>query len=105
MIAEQKHVNITASYELVTVMMRQIDYSQLTSRGLPMDVQVSLALQHYLLLVEEGRWLADSAALNPPPGKWKSVRCAIARQICDQLRGLPGRFDLHALQAVRLYLL
>jgi len=105
MIARQKHVNVTASYELVTVMMRQIDYFQLTNRGLPMDVQISLALQHYLRLIQEGRWLSDSAALNPPPGKWKSVHCAIDKQLCDQVRGLRGRFDLHALQAVRLYLL
>jgi hypothetical protein len=105
MTAKQQPVNGKTSYELVTVIMRQADYDQLDKRRLPMDVQVSLALQHYLKLIQEGKWLAESANFTLLDCKWKSVQCALSKQLCDQVRGLMGRFDFHTLQAVRLYLL
>jgi len=92
-------------YELVTVIMRKADYDQLHNRKLPMEVQVSLAIQHYLKLIREGRWMGDNVMSPLMEGKVKSVSCALSKQLCDQLRDVPGRFDLHTLQAVRLYLL
>jgi hypothetical protein len=105
MIATLQPGNGKTSYELVTVIMRQADYARLDERRLPMDVQISLALQHYLQLIREGKWLAESANSQVPDGEWKSVRCALSKQLCEQVRGLMGRFDFHTLQAVRLYLL
>jgi len=33
------------------------------------------------------------------------LRCALPKILCDQIRELRGRFDLHTLEAVKLYLL
>lgn len=93
------------AYELVTVIMRKKDFDQFIARKLPMEVQVSLALQHYLKLVREGRWMGDNGSSPVWKGKVVSVSCALAKHLCDELRDVPGRFDLHTLQAVRLYLL
>ena len=105
MTTKQEPLNSKTSYELVTVIMRQADYDQLNGRKIPMDVQISLALRHYLQLIQEGRWPAVNVNFTLLDGKWQSVRCAISKQLCRQVKGLTGRFDLHTLHAVRLYLL
>lgn len=105
MVAKRQPIEGKVSYELVTVVVRQVDFDQLYERKLPMDVQVSLALEHYLKLIREGRWLPESVNSSFHDGKFRSIRCAVSKQLCDQIKGLMGRFDLHTLQAVRLYLL
>jgi hypothetical protein len=101
----QKGALAKNSYELVTVIMRQVDYNELHARKIPIEVQVSLAIQHYLKLIREGRWVGNSTMSPLLEGKVKTVSCALAKQVCDDLRDIPGRFDLHTLEAVRLYLL
>jgi hypothetical protein len=93
------------SYELVTVIMRYIDCEHLRRRSLPMDEHVSLALARYVKQAcdDAGSNGVQNALLSR--GCLRTIRCALPKGLCNQVRALKGRFDLHALEAVRLYLL
>jgi hypothetical protein len=92
-------------YELVNVTMRYNDYARLRGRGFSMDEQVSMALANYLKLEPDNACLKEVLKDFSPDGNLISIRCALPKSLCDQIRELKGRRDLHTVEAVRLYLL
>jgi hypothetical protein len=92
-------------HELVTVTMRYTDYESLRKRGLAMNEQVSFALTNYLRLLRDGELPSKPLYVVPLGRDLRSIRCALPKRLCDQIRALGGRFDLHALEAIRLCLL
>jgi hypothetical protein len=91
-------------YEIVTIMLRQQDYSILKKDGGPRPDQIVMALRHYLNLIKESKWRPQMNA-GDLIGKLTVYKCPITRDIYEELRGLGGRFDQHTIEAIRLFLL
>jgi len=92
------------SLEIVTALVRKADYTELKKSGVPVPHQVAMALWQYLRLIEETKLIPgaiDSKLLN---SSVTTFSCALPRDLCDRIRSFPGRFDLHVLEAVRLWL-
>jgi hypothetical protein len=90
----------TGSYEIVTVLVRKTDYAELKRSGVPAGEQVAMALRHYLTLMEETQLVPQ--IFN---GDVTTFRCSLPKELCDRLRSLGGRLDLHVMEAVRIWLL
>jgi hypothetical protein len=95
----------SGGFEIVTALVRKADYTELKKSGVPTPDQVVMALWHYLRLIEETKLnpgvndsgIFDFAVTTFP--------CALPRELCDRIKSLDGRFDLHIMEAVRLWLL
>ncbi len=70
-----------------------------------MGDQVSRALANYLKLAPDKAWLREVLNDFSPEGYLINIRCALPKSLCNQIRALQGRFDLHTSEAIRLYLL
>ena len=90
----------TSSYEIVNVLVRKTDYEELRKSGVPTAEQITMALRHYLKLMEQARLVPE--IFN---GDVTTFRCGLPKELCDRVRTLGGRFDLHVMEAVRLWLL
>jgi hypothetical protein len=105
MAQRQQPIDGKTRHELVNVTMRYNDYERLRSRGLSIDEQVSKALATYLKLEPDKSSIKEVQNDFSPEGYLITIRCALAKSLCNQVRELHGRFDLHTSEAVRLYLL
>lgn len=97
--------NGVAQYEMITVLVRQDDYATLKKEGGPRPDQIAMALQHYLLLIKEAKWRPE---MNNEPlylGRIMTFKCAVAKNLYEDIRALGGRLDHHTIEAVRLFLL
>jgi hypothetical protein len=97
--------NQTNSYEIVTVLVRKADYAKLKRSGVPSANQITMALRYYLRLLEDTRLVSGAAGSDLFNGAASTFRCALPRELCGRVRSLGGRFDLHAMEAVRLWLI
>jgi len=91
--------------EIVTVVIRREDYAKLQHGGGPRSDQICMALRHYLKVLGDNQW---RPARNGQQGQWEHVTtfmCGVPKDICDEIRSLPGRFDDHTIEAMRLFLL
>jgi hypothetical protein len=91
--------------EIITVLVRLEDYDTLKRAGGPRPDQISLALRHYLKMIRENKRKPETSPFCNAGGRIKTFRCAIPKNLRDEIRDLGGRFDAHALEAVRLFLL
>jgi hypothetical protein len=90
--------------EIVTVVIRREDYAKLKHTGGPRPDQICMALRHYLKILVETEW---RPAGNGQQGKTQDVttfQCGVPKDVCDEIRSLPGRFDTHTMEAMRLFL-
>jgi hypothetical protein len=92
-------------HEIVNVLVRQKDYLRLKELGGPRPDQISLALQHYLKVIESREVLPKMDEADRGLGLVTTFRCSISKDIWDELRNLGGRLDSHTVEAVRLFLL
>ena len=93
------------SYEIVTVLVRKADYAELKRSGAPIPEQVTMALRHYLELIEQTRLVPGPINFEIFEVDVTTFRCGLPRELRDRLRTLGGRLDLHIMEAVRLWLL
>jgi hypothetical protein len=101
----QQSIAEKTRYELVNVTMRHEDYDRLREQTISMNEQVSIALVSFLKQIRDDASPEEVRNAFLPDGDLRSIRCALPKSLCDQIRQLKGRFDLHTLEAVRLYLL
>ena len=94
----------SGSFEIVTALVRKADYAELKKSGVPGPGQIALALWHYLRLIEDTQLTHVTNGPGTFNGAVTTFRCALPRELCDRVKGLHGRFDLHILEAVRLWL-
>lgn len=92
------------SHEIVTVLVRKADYAELKKSGVPGPNQIVMALWHYLRLIEDTELIPGTNGPEIFNGAVTTLRCALPRELCDRVKSLAGRFDLHIMEAVRLWL-
>ncbi|MGO9566095.1 MAG: hypothetical protein ACLP5H_01000 [Desulfomonilaceae bacterium] len=92
------------SHEIVTVLVRKADYAELKKSGVPGPNQIVMALWHYLRLIEDTELIPGNNGPEIFNGAVTTLRCALPRELCDRVKSLAGRFDLHIMEAVRLWL-
>ena len=97
-------VDQSSSFEIVTALVRKIDYAAMKKSGVPQPDQIALALWHYLRLIEETKLIPAVNGSGTFNGSVTTFRCALPRELCDRVKSLAGRFDLHIMEAVRLWL-
>jgi len=90
--------------ELVTVTVERRDYEKLKADGDPYSNEVIMALRHYVDLIRETDWRPSEASFGWERGPVVHFFSAIPKDLADQIRNLPGRFDGHTIEAVRLWL-
>lgn len=94
----------SSSFEIVTVLVRKADYAKLKKSGVPGPDQIVMALWHYFRLIEDTQLIAGATGPEIFNGAVTTFRCALPRHLCDRVKSLAGRFDLHIMEAVRLWL-
>lgn len=92
------------SFEIVTVLVRKADFAELKKSGVPGPDQIVMALWHYFRLIEETELIPGANGPEIFSGAVTTFRCALPRELCDRVKSLAGRFDLHIMEAVRLWL-
>ncbi len=90
--------------EIVTVTVRRADYFALKAIGGPYPDEVANALKYYVHLVRETDWRPRGISFGWSRGPVVHFLTAIPKNIADQIRSLPGRFDGHTIEAVRMFL-
>ena len=91
--------------EIVTVVIRREDYAKLKHAGGPRPDQICMALRHYLKILGEMEWRPSVIDHNGHSQDVKTFQCGVPKDVCDEIRSLPGRFDTHTIEAMRLFLL
>ena len=84
----------TGSYEIVTVLVRKADYAELKRSGVPIPEQVTMALRHYLNLIEQTKLVPGAINYEMFNDDVTTSRYGLPRELCDRLRSLGGRLDL-----------
>jgi hypothetical protein len=97
-------VDQSSSFEIVTVLVRKADYAKLKKSGVPGPDQIVMALWHYFRLIEDTQLIAGANGPEIFSDAVTTFRCALPRHLCDRVKSLAGRFDLHIMEAVRLWL-
>lgn len=97
-------VDQSGSFEIVTALVRKVDYAELNKSGVHRTDQIALALWHYLRLIEDTQLIPGTNGSGTFNGSVTTFRCALPRELCDRVKSLAGRFDLHIMEAVRLWL-
>lgn len=90
--------------EIVTVTVRRADYFALKDAGGPYPDEIAEALKYYVDLVRETDWRPRGISFGWSRGPVVHFLTAIPKNIADQVRSLPGRFDGHTIEAVRMFL-
>ena len=90
--------------ELVTVAVTQADYAALKATGGPHSDDITTALKNYVDLVEETGWHSEDIGSGWDRGPVVHFLTAIPKDLAEQIRNLPGRFDGHTIEAVRIFL-
>ena len=89
--------------ELVTVTVQRRDYEKLKAAGDPDSDDIIIALRHYLDLIRETDWRPSEASFGWERGPVVHFFTAMPKDLADEIRNLPGRFDGHTIEAIRLF--
>jgi hypothetical protein len=90
--------------EIVTIVIRREDYARLKHAGGPRPDQICMALRHYLKVLGETRWRPEARTEQALSTQVTTYQCGVPKDLCDEIRRLPGRFDTHTIEAVRLFM-
>jgi hypothetical protein len=96
---------LSRKLEIVTVLTRRVDYDRLVELGGPRPDQISMALRHYLRLMNGTLKDQQTGGVRGVTDLVTTFQCAISKELCNQVRNLGGRLDFHMMEAVRLFLL
>ncbi len=97
-------IDQSGSFEIVTALVRKADYAELNKSGVPRPDQIALALRHYLSLIEDTELVPAANGPEIFSGAVTTFRCALPRELCERIKSLAGRLDVHIMEAVRLWL-
>ncbi len=89
--------------EIVHVTVAREDYEMLKAVGGPITDYIGMALNHYVHVLKKVTSLPDGKSWGWRRGPVISFPCALPKDLLDEVRDLPGRFDGHAMEAVRLF--
>ncbi len=90
--------------EIVTITVTQADYDVLRAAGGPDPDDLTMALNYYVDLLRETDWRPQDISFGWSRGPVVHFLTAIPKNVADEIRSLPGRFDGHTIEAVRLFL-
>jgi hypothetical protein len=90
--------------EIVTITVTRADYAALKAAGGPDPDEVTTALKYYLDLLRETDWRPRDISFGWSRGLVVHFLTAIPKDLADEIRSLPGRFDGHTIEAVRMFL-
>ena len=90
--------------EILTVTLARGDYENLKATGEPRSEDIIEALRFYLDLIRKTDWRPPESVFGWMRGPVVHFLTAIPRDLADEIRNLPGRFDGHTIEAVRLFL-
>jgi hypothetical protein len=71
----------------------------------PISEQIAMAVRHYLNLVEQTKLIPAAIDSEIFSGDVTTFRCGLPKELCDRVRSLGARVDLHIMEAIRLWLL
>ena len=89
--------------ELVTVAVSQADYDALKAIGGPHPDDITTALKNYVDLVRKTGWYPEDINFGWGRGPVIHFLTAIPKDLAEEIRNLPGRFDGHTIEAVRIF--
>lgn len=90
--------------EIVTITVTQADYAALKAAGGPDPDDITMALNYYVDLLRETDWRPQDISFGWSRGPVVHFLTAIPKYVADEIRSLPGRFDGHTIEAVRMFL-
>ena len=88
--------------ELVNITVARADYEKLKALGGTSADYIEMALSLYVQERKSVPFRRDPASLGWRRGPVITFPCAIPKDLMDEVRSLPGRFDEHAIDALRL---
>ena len=88
--------------EVVTVALKKEDYERLKAVVGPHPDQIHTALKYYVDLIRETGWRPQESSFGWNRGPVVHFPCAIPKDLAEDIRNLPGRFDGHTIEAVQL---
>jgi len=89
--------------ELVTITVTQQDYADLKAAGGPDPDDIISALGHYVNLMNQTDWRPLRNSFGWSRGPVAHFLIAIPKGLAAQIRDLPGCFDGHTIEAVRVF--
>lgn len=92
----------SARRELVTVAIKKEDHARMKAAGGPHAAQIQMALKRYVDAVRKTGWSPRTTSFGWKRGEVVYVPMAITKDLADDIRMLPGRFDGHTIEAVHL---
>ena len=90
--------------EILTITVTHGDYVSLKAAGGPDPAYITMALRYYIALLRETDWRPQGVSFGWSRGPVVHFLTAIPKDVADEVRGLPGRFDGHTIEAVRIFL-
>jgi hypothetical protein len=87
--------------ELVNITVVKEDFEKLKALGGFNTDYMAMALTHYVHVLKNTTFPRDPASLGWRRGSVVSFPCGIPKDIADEVRNFPGRFDEHTIEAVR----
>jgi len=88
--------------ELVNVTLAKEDYEKLKAVGGLNCDYIEKALTRYIHVLKDMTFRRDPECWGWGRGPVVIFPCAVPKDIADKMRNLPGRFDEHAIEAIRL---
>lgn len=89
--------------ELVMVTVTQEDYAKLKAAGGPHPGDIASALRYYLSFVRKTGLLLYGNSFEWNRGPVAHFVTAMPKDLVAQIRNLPGRFDSHTIEAMRIF--
>jgi len=89
---------------IVTITVTREDYAALKAVGGPNPDDITTALKYYVNLLRETDWRPHDVSFGWSRGPVVHFLTAIPKDVADEIRSLPGRFDGHTIEAVRIFL-
>ena len=90
--------------EIVTITVTSRDYAALKAAGGPDPAYIATALRYYIGLLRKTDWRPQGVSFGWSRGPVVHFLTAIPKDVADEVRSLPGRFDGHTIEAVRMFL-
>lgn len=90
--------------EILTITVTSADYAALKAAGGPNPDHITTALKYYVDLVRETDWRPQDISFGWSRGPVVHFLTAIPKNVADEIRRLPGRFDGHTIEAVRIFI-
>ena len=103
-VCKDRESRASTKREIVTITVAQADYAALKAAGGPDPDDLTMALNYYVDLLRDTDWRPQDISFGWSRGPVVHFLTAIPKSVADEIRNLPGRFDGHTIEAVRMFL-